>query len=122
MGRNSWIRTAGPCRIGRHAGSSHLSSGGGPASAPGGCPAKLNCRSRKKRSRLDALPGYWRILIADKGHALLRGEGSFPYREDTATARGRAPARAWHGGERPDRLPDREKAMLLGTPGRLAFD
>ena len=42
--------------------------------------------------RID-IAGYGGIGITDKGRALLRGEGTFLYREDTVIVRTRAPAR-----------------------------
>ena len=66
--------------------------------------------------RLD-IAGYGGIEVTDKGRAMLRGEGEFLYREDTAVARKPAPARksrAPSGDRAEPTLSDGETVLLNG--------
>ena len=73
--------------------------------------------------RID-IAGYGGIGIADKGRALLRGDGAFLYREDTVIVRTRAPARAppKPAGEWTEHPPGDDETALLGVLKALRLD
>ena len=73
--------------------------------------------------RID-IAGYGALGITDTGREMLRGDGAFLYREDTAHARGPAPAREPSAGrpEARERPLDAEDAALLSTLKALRLE
>ena len=69
--------------------------------------------------RLD-IAGYGALQITDKGHALLRGDGAFRYRQDTVAANPATPRNAAR--QHPEHQLSEDEAALLGVLKALRLE